>query len=62
MYLQFLGWDRLKNQFDAKETTENIIVDLDEEEWVEEEKEVAVLSEEEVPDEEEVTDMASLRR
>lgn len=62
LYLQFLGWDRLKKRFDEKETQDNIIVDQGEEEWVEEEKEVAVLSEEEVPEDEDAVDMTSLKR
>lgn len=51
----------MEKTFESKENPENIIFDLGEEDWIEEEKEVAVLSEEEVTEEEEV-DKASLLR
>jgi len=63
LFLQFRSWDRLRKHFDARATPDNIFFHSGEEEWIEEEKEVAVLSEEEVPDDEEaILDPSSLRR
>jgi hypothetical protein len=62
LFLQFRGWDRLRKRFEARETPDNLFFEAGEEEWIEEEKEVAVLSEEEVLDEDDAADSSSLRR
>jgi hypothetical protein len=48
-----MSWDLLELRFREKDSPDNLVFEVQEEEWVEEEKEVAVLSEAEVPEEEE---------